>query len=69
MKNYFLIVFILINHVAIAQELYVFTEPASNMATGSIGTRLNSKIFKMRHDGKYDGYRIEPEIMFGVSRN
>jgi hypothetical protein len=68
MKNYFLIVFILIHHVVFGQELYVFTEPASNMATGSIGVRLNSKIFKMSHDGKYDGYRIEPEIMFGVSR-
>jgi hypothetical protein len=50
-----------------AQELYVSTEPASNMATGSIGLRLNSKFFKMLNDGKYT-YRIDPEIMFGVSK-
>jgi len=52
-----------------AQELYVFTEPASNMAAKSIGIRLLYKQFKMNHDGKFDTYRIEPEIMFGVSKN
>jgi len=50
-----------------AQELYVSTEPASNMATGSIGLRLNTKFFKMRHDGKYT-YRLDPEIMIGASK-
>lgn len=63
MMEIFVIFFIFICHVASAQELYVSTEPASNMATGSIGFRLNSKLFKMNHDGKYDSYRIEPEIM------
>ncbi|HUS02958.1 MAG TPA: hypothetical protein VMY77_14570 [Chitinophagaceae bacterium] len=67
MKKYFLI-FIFIYQVAFSQELYVSTEPASNMATGSIGFRLNSKLFKMDHSGKYNSYRIEPEIMWGVSK-
>lgn len=67
-KKYLIIVFILIGHYAIAQELYVSTEPASNMATGSMGLRLNSKLFYMEHNGKYSGYRIEPEIMFGVNK-
>lgn len=69
MKKYFFILCILFSEAAFAQELFVSTEPASNMATGSIGFRLNSKLFKMQHDGQYDGYRIEPEIMFGVNKN
>ncbi|MEO6452654.1 MAG: hypothetical protein ABIN97_01215 [Ginsengibacter sp.] len=68
MKKLLIIILIFINHTIVAQELYVSTEPASNMATGSIGIRLNSKVFKMNHSEKYNGYRIEPEIMFGVSR-
>jgi hypothetical protein len=46
----------------------VFTEPASNMATGSVGFRLNSKLYQMNHDNKFNGFRAEPEIMIGVSR-
>lgn len=68
MKKYFLVVFILFSRTAFAQELYVSTEPASNMATGSMGFRLNSKLFKMNHSGKYNSYRVEPEIMVGVSK-
>ncbi len=52
---------------ATAQELYVATEPASNMATGSIGLRLNSKLFHMQHNNRYS-LRIDPEIMFGLSK-
>jgi hypothetical protein len=45
-----------------AQELFVFTEPASNMATRSIGLRLDNTIY---NDG---AYRLSPEIMWGASR-
>lgn len=53
--------------LAHAQELYVSTEPASNMAAGSIGLRLNSKLFQMKYDNKYS-LRFDPEIMFGLSK-
>lgn len=68
-KIYFILFFFLISLFASAQELYVSTEPASNMATGSIGFRLNTKLFKMEHHGKPNSYRIEPEIMFGINKN
>lgn len=64
-----LVLFILFSNSSFAQELYVSTEPASNMATGSIGFRLNSKLFKMEHSGKYNSYRVEPELMVGVNKN
>lgn len=63
-----ILVFTVISFGVFGQELYVSTEPASNMAAGSVGVRLNSKLYKMAHHGKYDSYRLEPEIMFGVSK-
>jgi hypothetical protein len=43
----------------------VFTEPASNMATQSIGLRLNNFLEK---GTVQNNYYLIPEIMFGISR-
>lgn len=51
-----------------AQELYVYTEPASNMATNSLGVRVTNRFFPMDH-ADYTGYRLQPEVMFGASKN
>jgi hypothetical protein len=68
MRNIFICVIIsFITYHATAQELYVSTEPASNMATGSIGIRLNSKLYEMKYNNSY-ALRLDPEIMFGVSK-
>ncbi|MBA2250330.1 MAG: hypothetical protein H0W12_09070 [Chitinophagaceae bacterium] len=53
-------------HVCAAQELYVFTEPASNMAAKSIGVRLNNSLLKTLDKGSE--YHLIPEIMVGVSK-
>ena len=50
-----------------AQELYVFTEPASNMAAKSIGLRLNNYLMGETGSSKID-YHLIPEIMVGVSK-
>lgn len=51
-----------------AQELFVFTEPASNMATHSIGLRLNNTFYQMGTSAPYRyAYRLAPEIMWGAS--
>jgi hypothetical protein len=51
---------------ASGQELYVFTEPASNMPTKSIGVRLTN-------EGMFNnpGFvsRTIPEVMFGFNKN
>jgi hypothetical protein len=60
---------ILFSTVADAQELYVSTEPASNMATGSVGFRMLSKLYKMNYNNSFSSYRIEPEVMWGASRH
>ncbi|MBP6024977.1 hypothetical protein [Ferruginibacter sp.] len=69
MKKILLFICILSVQLVIAQELYVFTEPASNMAAKSLGLRLNTKVFKMTHDNKFSSYRLDPEIMIGISKN
>lgn len=61
------VIIICVTVSANAQELYVSTEPASNMATGSIGIRFNSKLYEMKYKSGYT-LRLDPEIMFGISR-
>jgi len=48
-----------------AQELYVSTEPASNMAAKAIGLRLNTDLTPL---GNKTGLRMGPEVMFGFSQ-
>src|ERR1700712_2638020 len=50
-----------------AQELYVFTEPASNMATKSVGLRLNNYWMKNPQTSTTN-YLLVPEIMVGASK-
>ncbi len=63
----FVLIFIVASSNAISQELFVVTEPASNMAKGSVGVRtMNSFMFES--DGKLN-YHLMPEIMWGINRN
>jgi hypothetical protein len=53
---------------AAAQELFVFTEPASNMAAKGFGLRLNN--YLMNETGtKKTNYHLIPEIMWGASKH
>lgn len=68
MRSIFIVIVTCLSLGAQAQELYVSTEPASNMPANSIGIRLTNKFFNMEHNGN-TGMRFEPEVMFGVNRN
>ncbi len=50
-----------------AQELFVYSEPASNMPAHSVGIRLNNMI--MRENGGGTAYHFLPEVMVGVNKN
>ena len=50
-----------------AQELFTFTEPASNMAAKSIGVRMNTFIMQDNFDSKTDVHLV-PEVMAGISK-
>jgi hypothetical protein len=68
MRKLLIILLLLQTLNATTQELFVSTEPASNMATGSIGLRFTSRLFQMNHDGIFEEYRIAPELMVGVNK-
>lgn len=67
MKRFLIIALILISFNRVfGQELYIFTEPASNMPTKSIGVRLTN-------EGMFNNpdfvSRTIPEVMFGFNKN
>lgn len=49
-----------------AQELFTYTEPASNMPAKSIGIRLTNNLMKEVLSDKLN-YHLVPELMWGVS--
>src|ERR1700712_5007183 len=51
-----------------AQELFVYTEPASNMPAHSIGIRA-SQSFMSRQADKSPAYHFTPELMWGAGKN
>lgn len=67
MRILLVVLFFLLSYAIKAQELFVFTEPASNMAAKSVGVRLNNMLMKNRHTGNNE-YHLIPELMFGLSK-
>lgn len=68
MKKQFLFICLGISMHAGAQELYVYTEPASNMAAKSVGIRIqNTLMFPDKGSG--NEYNLIPELMWGISKN
>src|ERR1700758_384805 len=65
MKHLLAICLLAIAWPACAQELYVNTEPASNMATHSLGIRLENQGF---FDPGYKN-RTSLEVMYGATRS
>ena len=60
--------FSLISSLCFAQELFVFTEPASNMPAKSVGLRISNSLMKETFTGKTN-YHLLPELMWGVNKN
>jgi hypothetical protein len=50
-----------------AQELFTYSEPASNMAAKSIGVRLTNYLLRANIDGSFK-YQLNPELMWGISK-
>ena len=59
---------LLISAAAHSQELYVYTEPASNMAAKSIGFRLTNNLMRMAGSDQYK-YMLAPEAMVSLSKS
>lgn len=51
-----------------AQELFVYSEPASNMPAHSIGLRLSNWLMDEQETSRLN-YHMIPELMWGVNKN
>ncbi len=51
-----------------SQELFVVTDPASNVPAGSVGVRLAQSIFKEQFKPGYS-YHLMPEATWGINKN
>jgi hypothetical protein len=51
-----------------AQELFVFTEPASNMPAHSVGLRVSNWLMEEVATSRLN-YHLIPELMWGVNKN
>lgn len=68
MKFTSLIIVFLLSLKMNGQELYVYTEPASNMPAHSISVKLTDHF--VTSNSRYDrfSHRIMPQVMFGISK-
>ena len=67
MKSLLIFLLFIFKYECKAQELFVFSEPASNMPAKSIGLDVTAKF----PDSKFDGHfrhRYIPEVMVGVNK-
>jgi hypothetical protein len=60
--------FVLFINVAGAQELFVFSEPASNMPAKSLGIRVSNWLMYDKSSQSLN-YQLIPELMWGVNKN
>ncbi|WP_333876037.1 hypothetical protein [Flavobacterium sp.] len=68
MRAVFISIFILVTYAVRAQELFVVTEPASNVPAGSVGIKLGESLMKEQYKEGYN-YHMMPEITWGVDKN
>jgi hypothetical protein len=59
---------LLVSGMASAQELYVFTNPASNIPGKAVVAKLSTKTMKAYHNNERE-FRIMPDIQLGISKN
>lgn len=67
MKKYFFLL-LLFAFKTKAQELFAYTEPASNMPSKSAGIRLNNMLMKQQKN-EHTSYYLLPELMLAVNKN
>lgn len=68
MKNSFIIILLLILQKGNSQELFVVTDPASNVPANSLGINIMQLAFKEKFESGYN-YHIMPEVTYGINKN
>ena len=60
------IILLLLSIKSYSQELFVYTEPASNMATNNVGVRIMASAMNRKSNNDIN-FHLMPELMYGVS--
>ena len=68
MKYYATVFLLCISLTTSAQELFVMTEPASNVPAGSVGVRVGQSFLKNQFESGWM-YNLSPEITWGINKN
>ncbi len=66
-KTCCLTIFLFLSTLCRAQELFSYTEPASNRAKGSVGFRIDNTLMDERNTSRIN-YHLIPEVMVGLSK-
>ncbi|MEP6726423.1 MAG: hypothetical protein ABJC98_11425 [Bacteroidota bacterium] len=64
----YILVCCLFSQTVVAQELYVFSEPASNMPAHSLSAKLTYRTPVSKYNNNYR-QRYTPEVMFGLNKH
>ncbi|MDI1317029.1 hypothetical protein [Flavobacterium sp.] len=68
MKNLILIISVFIFQKATSQELFLVTDPASNVPANSLGVNVLQSLFKEEIESGYN-YHLMPEVTYGLTKN
>ena len=68
MKAYYLVVICFIFNGAFSQELFVVTDPGSNVPSNSLAVKLSNSLFDKKLSKEYS-YGLAPEITYGLNKN
>lgn len=67
MKTFVVTILIFLSTSSKSQELFSYTEPASNRAAGSIGFRIDNTMMDEINTSRIN-YHLIPEVMIGISK-
>jgi hypothetical protein len=68
MKNIVIIVLVFILQKGNSQELFLVTDPASNVPANSLGFNIMQSAFKEKFESGYN-YHFMPEVTYGIHKN
>jgi hypothetical protein len=68
MKKFLILISLFLIQEITAQELFVVTDPASNVPAGSLGVRMGQSLFKEQYKSGYN-YHLMPEVTWGINKN
>lgn len=68
MKKYLPLLMILLFQKSIGQELFLVTDPASNVPANSLGVNVMQLLFKEAFKPGYN-YHLMPEVTYGLNKN